>query len=292
MKRFLGFLALLTLASVAHAQVKVSALPAGAALTGTEQVPVVQGGSTVRTTTSAIAALAGGGGTNPSTTFSIVEDFVSFSTSSAGSPGAVQLGNWLVNTLGAGSSIGTGGQTYDHPGVIALATGTTAGGQAWAYMCGLTTCDAMFAHASATITINFVAKWPTLPTATDEYVARLGIAQNQTPSLNYALARVIWDSGASAARWSLETSAAGSGNNNTAATGPAANTWYNIRLTITTGTVTMFVNGVQVAQNVAQIPTVGMSPILRQNKVNGTASTTMLVDLMTISQTIPARISP
>ncbi len=41
--------------------VKVSALPAAAALDGSELVPVVQGGATVRTTAQAVADLAGGG---------------------------------------------------------------------------------------------------------------------------------------------------------------------------------------------------------------------------------------
>ena len=72
MKRFLTLLAstLLTLtAGVALAQVKISDLPAAVALTGTEIVPLVQGGDTERTTTAAIAALAGGGLTLASGTY-------------------------------------------------------------------------------------------------------------------------------------------------------------------------------------------------------------------------------
>ena len=44
------------------ANIKISALPNAAALTGAEQVPVVQGGATVKTTAQAIANLGGGGG--------------------------------------------------------------------------------------------------------------------------------------------------------------------------------------------------------------------------------------
>ena len=43
------------------ADLKISELPAAAALTGTELVPAVQGGDTVRTTAQAIADLAAGG---------------------------------------------------------------------------------------------------------------------------------------------------------------------------------------------------------------------------------------
>jgi hypothetical protein len=63
MKRFALLLlsAALTLAAgIAVAQVKISELPAAGALAGTEPVPIVQGGATVRTTATAIAALAGG----------------------------------------------------------------------------------------------------------------------------------------------------------------------------------------------------------------------------------------
>lgn len=61
MKAFRFALALATgllCALNAYADVKISALPAGAALAGTEPVPAVQGGATVRTTPAAIAAYA------------------------------------------------------------------------------------------------------------------------------------------------------------------------------------------------------------------------------------------
>jgi hypothetical protein len=63
MKRlFISAIALVAVLAypAAFAQVKISELPAAGALAGTEPVPVVQGGATVRTTASAIAALAGG----------------------------------------------------------------------------------------------------------------------------------------------------------------------------------------------------------------------------------------
>lgn len=56
-------------AGTALAQVKITELPAAAALTGSEPVPIVQGAATVRTTAGAIAALAGGGGGATSGTF-------------------------------------------------------------------------------------------------------------------------------------------------------------------------------------------------------------------------------
>ena len=43
------------------ANLKISELTASGALTGTEELPIVQGGTTVRTTTQDIANLGGGG---------------------------------------------------------------------------------------------------------------------------------------------------------------------------------------------------------------------------------------
>lgn len=73
MKRFLvatvALVAVFLYPSILLAQVKISDMPAAGALTGTEEVPVVQGAATVRTTAGAIAALAGGGGGGTSGTF-------------------------------------------------------------------------------------------------------------------------------------------------------------------------------------------------------------------------------
>jgi hypothetical protein len=56
-----GLLALMAALSNAHAQTPISGLPAGAALTGTEEIPAVQSAATVKTTAAAIGTLARGG---------------------------------------------------------------------------------------------------------------------------------------------------------------------------------------------------------------------------------------
>lgn len=72
MKRFATLLlsaALTFAAGTALAQVAISELPEANALTGAEEVPIVQGLSTARTTAADIAALAGGGGGATSNTW-------------------------------------------------------------------------------------------------------------------------------------------------------------------------------------------------------------------------------
>lgn len=56
----------LVLSLAAHADTKISALPAGAALGGTEAIPAVQAAATVRTTPAAIAAYVALSGTSGS----------------------------------------------------------------------------------------------------------------------------------------------------------------------------------------------------------------------------------
>ena len=51
------------------AEIKISELTSGSALSGTEVVPIVQSGATVKVTTQDIADLGGGGGTNPTSTY-------------------------------------------------------------------------------------------------------------------------------------------------------------------------------------------------------------------------------
>jgi hypothetical protein len=55
MRKIFTLLALLAFSTLAIADTKISALPAGAALTGAESMPAVQSAVTVKTTTAAIA---------------------------------------------------------------------------------------------------------------------------------------------------------------------------------------------------------------------------------------------
>lgn len=103
MKRFLIAAAAIVAVFVypaAFAQVKISDLPAAGALTGTEIVPIVQGGDTERTTTAAIAALAGGL-TLASGTFTPVCTLGSGMSACTGTLGSyIRVGNQVIANFG------------------------------------------------------------------------------------------------------------------------------------------------------------------------------------------------
>jgi len=94
------------------AEVKISELTAGSTLDGTEVVPIVQGGATVKVTTQDIADLGGGGGSVG------YRKYVNTTLQSALATGETLVGSYLIpaNTFAANGSF-----------EIALKVGSTSG---------------------------------------------------------------------------------------------------------------------------------------------------------------------
>lgn len=90
------------------ADVKISALSASAALTGTEALPIVQGGVTVKTTTAAIAALAAGGVSSFNTRTGAITLTTADITAALAAPG-----NCFLFTDPVGEVVGYGGWGID-----------------------------------------------------------------------------------------------------------------------------------------------------------------------------------
>lgn len=287
MKRLL-WLAML-LCTPAFSQVKISALPAGTTLTGTEQMPAVQSAVTVKTTPADIATYVNTGN-SLSTNLSFSDEFLGFTNIAAGVVGPAFVGEWMTNSSGTASTVAQGTATAGHPGILALNTGTTTTGAAWAFKCGASICGAMLLHATNAMTYNSVVMFSAAPTTGDRYTGCIALGASEVPATNYITACAIWDTGSSSARWNLNTTAANVSTNTVAATGPSASTWYNVRIVATTAAVTMFVNGTQVAQNTTNIPTAGLSMLEIINKTTGTTAVTMNVDLVTLTQPVAARI--
>jgi len=103
------------------ANTSISNLAASAALTGTEIVPVVQTGATVRTTTAAIAALATGSGTVTSVAAS-VPAFLSV----AGSP-ITTTGTLAITLSGTALPVLNGGTGTTTPAIVAGTNVTVSG---------------------------------------------------------------------------------------------------------------------------------------------------------------------
>jgi len=87
------------------AEIKISELTSGSALSGTEVVPIVQSGATVKVTTQDIADLGGGGGTNPTSTYIPYNDGGAFVDSGFSYTGPLGLEKTLLeHSDGLGST--------------------------------------------------------------------------------------------------------------------------------------------------------------------------------------------
>ena len=177
----------------------------------------------------------------------------------------------------------TGTNSSDASGLIVGSLNSQAG-----------TSSAVIPHASNTIRVDCAIRVPTLPDGTDTFIATCGLGQrapfaNAGTNNNMVLGQVIWNG--SAVRWNLKTQVNGGSATNTAASsGPSANTWYQVTLNITTGTVTMLVDGVQVATHSTNIPTGGMNGYMAIEKSAGTSARSADLDYMLIQQTLASRI--
>ena len=106
----------------ASADTKISALPTGSAITGTELVPVVQGGTTIQTTPAAFFTPAGDlGGTRLSQTLIQASALTGNLTTAAA---ATVTSNGRNTTLAAGP----GGSTSGNGGALTLTAGTVTAG--------------------------------------------------------------------------------------------------------------------------------------------------------------------
>lgn len=95
------------------AEVKISDLTAGTTLDGTELVPIVQGGTTVKMTTQDIADLGGGGG---------VRKYVNTTLQSASASAETLVGSYLIpaNTFAANGSFEIALKVGSSSGTISL----------------------------------------------------------------------------------------------------------------------------------------------------------------------------
>jgi hypothetical protein len=197
----------------------------------------------------------------------------------------LETAGWNAYNVGAGAS--TAWATADdgnHPGVITLATGTTSTGAAfYGPSDSHTSVYRKIVLNSDPLTMEFLARIPTLPDATNNFYLLLGLYDSTTQA-NRVYAAAYWDTGSSSVRWMLFATAAGSGTSTILGSGPAANTWYKIELICTTSLITLKVNNVLIGTHATNIPTLGMIPILCASKSAGTTSRTIDIDYIRITK--------
>jgi hypothetical protein len=177
------------------ANIKISALPAAAALTGTEAVPVVQSGVTVKTTAAAIAAT----GTTPtlnlvttagnSTTPSIV-----FKASGSGSTAYVSnsTGNWL-SLNGVAEVVPAGGIAPVTTTTYALGSTSFRWAKLWSYDADLSGALAVSGNVTPAL---LTASKPVFTDASKNLVSTGTLAYDQggTGQTTYAAGDIVYAS--------------------------------------------------------------------------------------------------
>lgn len=234
--------------------------------------------------------------TSPATSLYFWDDMLAFEKVSAGTPDTQSVGNWGVGASGT-SAISLQAGEAGRPGIARIATGTSATdavGMILGSASGSTLSGDFILHASNTLRIDCAIRVPTLPDGTNTFTSVCGAAQRlpfdtAATNSNWVLGEVIWNG--SAVRWQLSSNVNGGSKTDTAAsTGPSANTWYQVTLNATTGTVTMLVDGVQVATHSTNIPTGAMAGFFGMQKSAGGTSRSTDMDYMLIQQTLASRL--
>jgi len=236
-------------------------------------------------------------GSSLATTAQFVDDFYFIQGVADGTLTTDPVGNWTPAVGGVGDIELVTSSTIlaGHPGVVRVNTGTGTTDNA-----GMVLSNGLNAnpgspnyilHATNETRVDCVVWIPVLPDGTQTYVASCGLARLalQSTTDNLVLGQVIWNG--SAVRWNLKSSVSGGSSTSTAAsTGPSATTWYQMTIIATTATVTLYIDGVQVATHSTNIPTANMGGHISVEKTAGTTARDFDVDLYVSKQTIASRL--
>jgi hypothetical protein len=228
-----------------------------------------------------------GGGFDPANGTEFFDDFAGPAAGVSGGGSGNGAGQWKTLTSGTSSSIDISGGTVNNPGVVSLNTGSTAGGVS-AHIVGLAIAQAEYVRADAVepIIYDAVLRVTVLPDGTDDYIAVCGLANAAALTNSLILGRIRFTG--AAVRWNLFTRSGGVGGTSTdAVTGPVANTFAHLRLEILTTSVTMFIDGTQVATHATDIPTGALSLVNNITKSVGNANRALHVDMVRVQQTFP-----
>ena len=235
---------------------------------------------------------AAAGTPSPTTTLVVFDDFFAFPNSTAGSTSAGP-GLWIASSNGTGAAVGTGDlSAAAHPAVPNFVTGSTGTGRSSLYNAfSVNSATYIVLQASNALTIDASIVVPTVPTSAEQFVFMVGLsdAGDIASVHNAVLAEVIWSTGNSANKWRLRTIKADAPTeNDSVGAGPTAGQFYHVQVVATTGTVTFFVDGVQVAQNVTNVPVLGMAPFVGIQKIAGTTTRNAGIDYYQAQMTLPS----
>lgn len=202
---------------------------------------------------------------------------------------------WLGTVVGAGATNTTTGSTAvndaNHPGVLELATGTTATGQSARYLGGVATGNATagFLVGGGAMSQEWLVRIEDLSTAGERFNFDMGFYGAETLAADAI--RFRYSDNLNSGNWTAETiSAAAATTATDSGVAVAADTWYKLRIDINAAgtSVTFYVNGVLVATHTTDITAVLIAPRARMIKSVGTTSRSGYVDYFKFYQRLTA----
>lgn len=177
----------------------------------------------------------------------IFEDFYTFvSANGAGS------GQFFVAISGTGSSVTTGASDANHPGVVAINTGTTTTGKS-----AVSTDVSAFLFGGGTWTFECEVYIEDLSTAGEEYDLRIGFGDANTGDMTDG-AYFEYDRN-TRTNWSIVTADNGTRTRADSGVAVAADTWVTLKITVNAAgsSVAFFIDGTETTNSpsTSHIPT-------------------------------------
>lgn len=225
---------------------------------------------------------ASAGSSDPRTGFSIVDDFMNDMKTSGPWP-------WTAASSGTGASSQTVGEV-GHPGVVVIDTGTTSAGYTYAVYGSSTpsTPHDQILVGGGQIQFDAVVKISATPDGTDQFWVRIGLG-NLIHLTTSPSAGIHFDCDSSTGVWKYVCRLDASNATTVDDAGSlaiSAGTWTHLRIIVSAdgSEVTFYVDGSLRATISTNIPSDGMTMIMRIQKVASTADRALAVDVMSVSQ--------
>jgi len=181
---------------------------------------------------------------------------------------------WRVNGVGAETGVLIDG-TVDHPGIMQIGTGGTAGDDVDLWL-GSVTATLNFFDPDDTFDTTMIVRIPTIT----NLVVRVGLSLNPVSNSEEGAENAMFRfAPATDASWECRTRSAGGVNQITDSTvDVAAGTWYKLRIVKDGGTIRFFINDVNRCNHSLQIPSNPLTPVYTVDVTAG-AARTLDVDL-------------
>lgn len=225
---------------------------------------------------------------NPANGIQLFEDFVSGGYAAASSS-TVIFGALGWSYVGNGTCVYSTIWDENHPGIMNLGTGagatfyTVLGTGAKSTQGVWNSSGSWTIGASDSFTMHWWVRFPTLSDATQRYSSHIGFG-DQTNALPNGGIYFLYDE-ATSPNWQIATAHGGTRTTTTTSTAVPADTWTKLTITLASGTVEYFVDGVSVGTINTNLPTAQTGIKACIIKSVGTTERIVKVDAMYLDYT-------